>query len=204
MHLHSLGKCEADSVAPTGGPAGDFNSAGGHFQAPGHTGHPASGDLTSLEVRSDGQAQLVTTTDAFTASDLLAGGKTALIIHERPDNFAHIPDRYVQKDGGAAGPDAETLATGDAGPRVACGVIESASAGTTTSSTTTSPTTTTVTTAPPTTTTEAPATPPPTTTTTPTPSPTETSTSTSTATITVPSVPEIPSIPPPVLPPGNP
>src|SRR5690242_3421249 len=67
LHIHSVGKCEASSVAPTGGEPGDFNSAGGHFQAPGHSGHPASGDLTSLQVREDGTAQLVTTTDAFTA-----------------------------------------------------------------------------------------------------------------------------------------
>lgn len=58
LHIHSVGKCEANSVAPTGGASGDFNSAGSHHQAPGHTGHPASGDLTSLEVRSDGAANL--------------------------------------------------------------------------------------------------------------------------------------------------
>ena len=51
LHIHSVGKCEANSVAPTGGAPGDFLSAGGHFQAPGHSGHPASGDLTSLQVR---------------------------------------------------------------------------------------------------------------------------------------------------------
>ena len=38
MHIHSVGKCEPNSVAPTGGAPGDFNSAGGHFQAAGHTG----------------------------------------------------------------------------------------------------------------------------------------------------------------------
>ena len=81
MHVHSIGKCEANSVAPTGGPPGDFLSAGGHYQAPGHTGEPASGDLTSLQVRQDGAALLVTTTDAFTRDDLLAGNKTALMVH---------------------------------------------------------------------------------------------------------------------------
>jgi superoxide dismutase, Cu-Zn family len=81
MHVHSIGKCEANSVAPTGGPPGDFLSAGGHYQAPGHTGEPASGDLTSLQVRQDGAALLVTTTDAFTRDDLVAGNKTALMVH---------------------------------------------------------------------------------------------------------------------------
>ncbi|HSA40843.1 MAG TPA: superoxide dismutase family protein [Mycobacterium sp.] len=121
VHVHSVGKCEANSVAPAGGAPGAFLSAGGHFQAPGHSGHPSSGDLSSLQVREDGSALLVTTTDAFTEEDLLAGAKTALMIHQDSDNFANIPERY-QADG-VAGPDANTIATGDAGQRVACGVI---------------------------------------------------------------------------------
>jgi len=81
LHVHEIGKCEPNSVAPTGGPPGNFLSAGGHYQAPGHTAKPESGDLTSLEVRSDGSAYLVTTTDAFTRDELLAGNKTALMLH---------------------------------------------------------------------------------------------------------------------------
>jgi len=123
LHIHSVGKCDANSVAPTGGAPGDFNSAGGHFQAAGHTGHPASGDLTSIQVREDGTAKLVTTTDAFTAEDLLGGAKTAIIIHEKADNFANIPPERYQQVNGAPPPDETTLATGDAGKRVACGVI---------------------------------------------------------------------------------
>lgn len=123
LHVHSVGTCEADSVAPTGGAPGDFNSAGGHFQVSGHSGHPASGDLTSLQVREDGSAMLVTTTDAFTSEDLLDGAGTSIIIHANADNFANIPpERYTQIDG-APGPDETTMATGDAGSRVACGVI---------------------------------------------------------------------------------
>jgi Cu-Zn family superoxide dismutase len=85
MHVHAIGKCEPNSVAPTGGPPGNFLSAGDHFQAPGHTGKPESGDLTSLEVRQDGSAYLVTTTDAFTRDQLLAGDKTALMLHGAGD-----------------------------------------------------------------------------------------------------------------------
>ncbi len=81
MHVHEIGKCEPDSVAPSGGPPGNFLSAGGHYQAPGHTGKPESGVLTSLEVRQDGSAYLVTTTDAFTRDGLLAGNKTSLMLH---------------------------------------------------------------------------------------------------------------------------
>ena len=123
VHIHSVGKCEANSVAPTGGAPGDFLSAGGHFQVPGHTGDPESGDLTSLQVRKDGAALLVTTTDGFTKEELLAGNGTSIIVHAGPDNFANIPaDRYTQTNG-TPGPDQTTLSTGDAGKRVACGVI---------------------------------------------------------------------------------
>jgi len=188
LHIHSVGKCEANSVAPTGGDPGDFNSAGGHFQAPGRTGHPASGDLTSIGVLSDGSAQLVTRTDSITAQDLLGGQKTALIIHQDEDNFGHIPDRYSQPDG-APGPDENTLATGDAGQRVACGVIDSVSATSTTTTTTTATTTpatvteTTVVPAPATTTVPPPVTEttPGTVTTTTTPSPTTTTVETTTS-----------------------
>jgi len=124
MHIHNVGKCEPNSVAPGGGAPGDFLSAGGHFQGRGGDGHPThAGDLTSLQVRSDGSAMVVTTTGAFTMDELLADPGTAIIIHEGPDNFANIPaDRYRQADGSPP-PDATTLATGDAGKRVACGVI---------------------------------------------------------------------------------
>lgn len=123
VHIHSVGKCEANSVPPTGGAPGNFLSAGGHYQAPGHTGDPESGDLTSLQVRKDGAALLVTTTDAFIKDDLLGGKGTSIIIHAGADNFANIPpDRYTQVNG-APGPDQMTMSTGDAGKRVACGVI---------------------------------------------------------------------------------
>jgi Cu-Zn family superoxide dismutase len=123
VHIHKTGKCEPNSVAPSGGAPGDFMSAGEHFQSPGHSAEPASGDLTSLEVRKDGVGMLVTTTDAFTMDDLLTGEKTAIIIHAGADNFQNIPrDRYTQSNG-TPGPDSMTMSTGDAGKRVACGVI---------------------------------------------------------------------------------
>lgn len=98
QHIHAVGKCEPDSVAPDGGPHGDFLSAGPHYQAPGHSGKPASGDLPALLVREDGAALLVTATDAVTKDELLAGDKTAVMLHGAED-------------------------TDDAETRVACGVI---------------------------------------------------------------------------------
>ncbi|WP_433563590.1 superoxide dismutase[Cu-Zn] [Nocardia sp. CA-151230] len=114
LHVHQVGKCEPNSTAPAGGAPGDFLSAGGHLQVGDQNTHPASGDLTSLEVLKDGTAKLTTTTDAFTLDEVK--GK-ALIIHAGADNFGNIPTRY------APAPDADTLATGDAGARVACGVV---------------------------------------------------------------------------------
>ncbi|MFC9996296.1 superoxide dismutase family protein [Nocardia sp. NPDC127526] len=119
LHFHQFGKCEPNSTAPSGGAPGDFLSAGGHLQVGDQSAHPASGDLTSLEVRSDGTAKLTTTTDKVTLDDIK--GK-ALMIHAGADNFGNIPSRYTQP-GGATGPDADTKATGDAGARVACGVV---------------------------------------------------------------------------------
>lgn len=124
LHVHSVGKCETNSVAPSGGEPGNFLSAGGHFQAKGHTGHPQSGDLTSLYVREDGTADLVTSTDAFTLEDLRNNGAgTAIVVHAGADNFGNVPTRYGLP-AGAPVPDQATLDTGDAGAREACGVIK--------------------------------------------------------------------------------
>jgi len=124
MHIHDIGKCEANSVAPTGGAPGDFLSAGGHYQGGGQGGHPNhAGDLAVLQVRGDGTAMLVTTTNAFNKADLVSGDGTAIIIHAGSDNLANIPaDRYQQTNG-TPPPDETTLATGDGGKRVACGVL---------------------------------------------------------------------------------
>lgn len=124
LHIHTVGKCEANSVAPTGGAPGDFLSAGGHLQGGGQGGHPNhAGDLAPLQIRGDGTGLVVTTTNAFDKADLVGGDGTAIIIHANSDNLSNIPaDRYQQING-APPPDETTLATGDGGKRVACGVI---------------------------------------------------------------------------------
>jgi Cu-Zn family superoxide dismutase len=73
-----------------------------------------NGDLSVLQVRRDGVGMLVTTTDAFTLNDLTTGEKTAIIIHAGADNMPN---------GGMASSDQMPMSTGDAGKRVACGVI---------------------------------------------------------------------------------
>jgi superoxide dismutase, Cu-Zn family len=68
-------------------------------------------------VMEDGSAEMSVLTDRATMDDLLADDGAAFIIHADPDNHAHIPERYADE------PDEETLETGDAGDRLACGVV---------------------------------------------------------------------------------
>jgi superoxide dismutase, Cu-Zn family len=107
LHVHAVGKCDP----PT------FTSAGGHLNPAGRQHAHHAGDLPPLLVTRDGTAAMSVRTDRFTIDELLEGDGSALIVHEKPDNFAHIPDRYQPR------PDSTTLATGDAGDRIACGVI---------------------------------------------------------------------------------
>ena len=114
FHVHSVGEC----VPP-------FTTAGGHYNPDG-TGHGShAGDMPSLLVLDDGTAQLQFATDRFTIAELFDADGTAIIVHALPDNFANIPTRYESTTEGTFGPDSATLATGDAGGRVACGVVAS-------------------------------------------------------------------------------
>ncbi len=107
FHVHAVGEC----VPP-------FTSAGGHFDLNAHTHKDHSGDFPVLLVNADGTAHAKFNTDRFAVADLFDANGSAIIIHANPDNYANIPTRYV------AAPDAMTLATGDAGDRIACGVVE--------------------------------------------------------------------------------
>jgi Cu-Zn family superoxide dismutase len=123
FHIHAIGKCEPNSANPTdASKVGDFLSAGGHLGVAdaAHPGH--QGDLSSLQVRQDGSAQLVTTTDAFDVDTLLDADGSAVIVHAGPDDFGNVPTRYAPN-----GPDTETQATGDSGGRAACGVVKAVS-----------------------------------------------------------------------------
>ena len=113
FHVHTTGQC----VPP-------FTSAGGHFNPSGAGHGDHAGDLPSLLVNRDGTGELEFETDRFSLSDLLVGDGSALIVHAGRDNYANIPIRYHSHTTDTFGPDADTLATGDAGARAACGVVE--------------------------------------------------------------------------------
>jgi Cu-Zn family superoxide dismutase len=125
MHLHSVGVCEPDSTAPDDDSAdpetGDFLSAGGHLGAEGHEHPDHGGDLPALLVNDNGEGRMTVSTDRIEESDLLDDDGSAIIVHEGPDNYGNIPDRYAPD-----GPDEDTLSTGDAGGRQACGVFDAA------------------------------------------------------------------------------
>ncbi|MCJ8505516.1 superoxide dismutase family protein [Kocuria flava] len=120
LHVHGTGLCEPDSAAP-GDPAatGSFLSAGGHLGSERGEHPDHAGDLPSLYVTDSGQGALTVLTDRFTLDELRDEDGSAVVIHSGADNYANIPDRYAPD-----GPDEDTLGTGDAGSRLACGVVE--------------------------------------------------------------------------------
>ena len=97
FHVHEFGDCSAADAA----------SAGGHFNPTKdpHAGHDADkrhmGDLGNLEADAAGKARLDLTDKKIKIDSII--GK-AVIVHEKAD-------------------DLKTQPTGDAGGRVACGVI---------------------------------------------------------------------------------
>ena len=102
FHIHEAGDCSS----------GDGMSAKGHFNPHGKPhGNPKSaerhaGDLPSLQAGKDGRAKIDVTVDAISigqgAGNIVSRG---LIIHADPDDY-------------------KTQPTGNAGARLACGVIK--------------------------------------------------------------------------------
>ena len=103
LHLHSVGK----SLPP------EFTSAGGHLN-PGGNSHGMNsanpshlGDLPNLEVGADGKGSARNQLPGNSASDLgyiFDADGTAIVLHANADDYRSDP-------------------TGNAGPRVACGVL---------------------------------------------------------------------------------
>jgi Cu-Zn family superoxide dismutase len=108
FHVHAVGTCTPP-----------FTSAGGHYNPGSATHGDHAGDLPVLYVDADGETVARFVTDRFALGALFDADGSAFILHAGRDNYANIPtDRYDPD------PDATTLATGDAGSRFACGVIE--------------------------------------------------------------------------------
>ena len=120
FHVHEAGVC--DPNARENGERAPFTSAKGHLAGEGADHGAHAGDLPTLLVRKDGTAILTAVTDRLRLADVRDQDGSALMVHAMRDNQANIPERYESE--GEAGPDAETLKTGDAGDRAACGVIK--------------------------------------------------------------------------------
>lgn len=104
IHIHQAGKCE--------GPK--FTTAGGHFN-PDMKQHglenpsgPHAGDMKNFTVKANGTAKVTVDDERVTFSDgnhsIFANGGTALVIHAKADDLKTDP-------------------AGNAGDRIACGVI---------------------------------------------------------------------------------
>lgn len=121
LHVHATGLCEPDSENPSDpGERGAFLSAGGHLKGDDDEAvHPEhAGDLPPLYVADDGSGKIVTFTDRLDRDQLLDDDGSAVMIHEKSDNLANIPERYAPD-----GPDEDTQNAGDGGSRIACGVV---------------------------------------------------------------------------------
>jgi len=105
FHIHEVGLCEAP----------DFESAGGHFNPDGKNHGfddpegPHAGDMENIEVAADGTVNIEKVNDRVTLEkdvphSLFHEGGTTLMIHADPDDYVSQP-------------------AGDAGERIACGVI---------------------------------------------------------------------------------
>ena len=105
IHFHQVAKCDAP----------DFKSAGGHFN-PGGAHHglnnpagPHAGDMENITVAADGTSNQTVMDERVTLepgkpNSLFTNGGTALVIHAKADDMVSDP-------------------AGNAGDRIACGVI---------------------------------------------------------------------------------
>jgi Cu-Zn family superoxide dismutase len=104
FHIHAVGKCEAP-----------FESAGGHFN-PGHTHHGMmvgqghAGDMPNLHVPQSGDLSVEIVNSAVTLdkgkpNSLFDSDGSSLVVHAKADDYKSDP-------------------AGNAGDRIACGVIQ--------------------------------------------------------------------------------
>ncbi len=111
IHIHQNAKCEADPADPQKA----FVSAGGHFNPAGkkhglqNPEGPHNGDMQNITVGADGTVKAKIENPRVTLKEnepnsLFANGGTALVLHQKADDMKTDP-------------------AGNAGPRVACGVI---------------------------------------------------------------------------------
>lgn len=112
--------CIADASAA---PATWFVSADGHYNPTAQTHSHHVGDMPVVYVNADGTVETRFRIDKIVPGDVV--GKV-VILHAGADNFGNIPlgtgsTQYAANSGAAT---TATARTGNAGDRIACGVIE--------------------------------------------------------------------------------
>jgi superoxide dismutase, Cu-Zn family len=112
--------CQAD---PAAAPSTWFVSADGHFKAPAETHGAHKGDLQTLYLLANGKASATFYVDRFEPAEL--DGR-AVIVHAGRDNYGNVPVGTAPEEYTPNSPAAltRTADTGNAGNRVACGVLE--------------------------------------------------------------------------------
>jgi superoxide dismutase, Cu-Zn family len=123
VHANDVAATGSGCVADAGKPSTSwFMSADGHLAEPGQTHGAHVGDLPSPLVQENGRAVLSFATDRLDLEELI--GK-AVILHAGADNFGNVPVGSGPEQYTANSPAARTRtqSTGNAGDRMACGVI---------------------------------------------------------------------------------
>ena len=112
--------CIADPAQPANT---HFVSADGHFNPGAATHGNHAGDMPPLFVAASGNTATSFITDRFTPSDVKG---RAVILHALSDNLGNVPVGAAANQYTANAADATTLTanTGNAGNRIACGVIQ--------------------------------------------------------------------------------
>jgi Cu-Zn family superoxide dismutase len=126
FHIHANDDStngNACKARATDSPKTWFASADGHYSQAKHAHAEHDGDLTSLYVTASGKGSVEFRTDRFSVSEL-AG--RAIIIHAGADNFGNVPAGSSAQEYTPNSPAAQdvTRRTGNAGDRIACGIIE--------------------------------------------------------------------------------
>jgi superoxide dismutase, Cu-Zn family len=101
--------------------ATSFASADGHYNPTEQTHSHHAGDMPVVYVNADGSVETQFRLDGIDPGELI--GK-AVVLHANPDNYANIPlgSGATQYTPGAEA-EASTAKSGNAGDRIACGVI---------------------------------------------------------------------------------